>query len=358
MNKSAFTGKIVLVTGAAGFVGSHLVEYLSKVGASVIALDNRETSFWRQLKENTPSVMTVRGSLSDNSVLKEIFTQHTPEFIFHLAGNANVPSSVKDPRMDFTANCINTLELLEAVRSYTPKSRVVLASSSAVYGEPGKDKITEDTPLKPISPYGTSKLCAEELCRIYYKTYGVQTLITRLFNCYGPRMGRFVILDFIKKLTNDSSTLEILGDGTQTRDFTYIDDVIHGLTLVAEKGIAGESYNISSGTSHTVTELAQYVIEALHLRGTTSLNYTGSSWKGDAQFWSVSICKAQLLGYTPRTELKSGVKHVVAWHKLSLNNHVDKSVTSTATVTASPSPLAALSTGIKNALDWYRRRSP
>jgi UDP-glucose 4-epimerase len=358
MNNGAFSEKIVLVTGAAGFVGSHLIEYLSKAGASVVALDNRESAFWRQLRESSTSVIAINGSISESSVIKEILTQYTPEFIFHLAGNANVPNSVKDPHMDFTANCTNTLELLEAVRNYAPKARVILASSSAVYGEPGKDKITENTPHKPISPYGTSKLCAEELCRIYHKTYGTQTLITRLFNCYGPRMGRFVILDFIKKLTNDGSTLEILGDGKQTRDFTYIDDVIQGLLVVAEKGVAGESYNISSGKSHTVTELAQYVIEALHLRGTTSLRYTGSSWKGDAQFWSVDISRAQQLGYTPHTELKSGVKHVVAWHKLSLNSHVDKSLTSPTLSAVSPSPLAVLSTGIKQALDWYRRRSP
>jgi UDP-glucose 4-epimerase len=350
---SALAGKKVLITGAGGFVGSHLVERLLTLGASVIALDSRTNPYWDNARHRYDTLTVANVDLTDRSALQRIFAEHVPDIVFHLAGNANVPNSVKHPTADFASNCTSTVEVLEAMRLFASRARLVLASTSAVYGEPGREKIKETTPLQPIAPYGSSKVCAEEMCRIYYKTYNIHVSIGRLFNCYGPRMKKFVISDFITKLMSNPEQLEILGDGRQTRDFTYIDDAVSGLITIARNGLPGESYNISTGVSYSVTELAQVVIEALGLTGRTTISYSGSSWKGDAQFWSVDITKAQSIGYVPQFNLKLGVAKTTQWlQSLPLHRAIERAGE---TAKQQPGNSATLTGKIKNIVEWCMR---
>jgi UDP-glucose 4-epimerase len=148
---------------------------------------------------------------------------------------------------------------------------------------------------------------------MFHAVYKLPVIIARLFNTYGPGMPRFVVLDFLRKLQKDPSRLEILGNGKQVRDFNYVEDTVAGLLVLAEHGEAGEAYNIASGLSHSVIELAHLVIDACGLTGQTTLSFTGESWVGDAQRWEVSIKKIMAPGYAPKVPLREGVERVTEW---------------------------------------------
>lgn len=310
-----FEERRVLVTGGAGFIGSHLVDALVAEGARVVVVDNLQAGGWANLDEKARQATRETGDVRDASALQRIVNQYQPEFVFHLAANASVPGSVADPAYDFQTNCGGTFALLDVLRRLSPCPTVVLASSGAVYGEPRHLPITETDPLCPISPYGASKLAAEVESRMFVEVYGLPVVLARIFNSYGPRMPRFVVLDFLRKLRDTPGCLEILGSGKQVRDFTYVGDTVAGLLLLALRGAAGEAYNIASGVPHSVTDLALALLRILGLEGKTEIRYSGASWVGDAQRWEVDVSKLRDLGYRPRTDLETGLKQVVGWFR-------------------------------------------
>jgi UDP-glucose 4-epimerase len=236
-----------------------------------------------------------------------------PEYVFHMAANASVPGSVADPRYDFESNAAGAFNVLDACRGLKGLRKTVLASSGAVYGEPREFPLTESSPLAPISPYGASKLAAETEARVFSSVYGTPVVIARIFNSYGPRMPRFVVFDFLRKLQKDPSRLEILGNGKQVRDLNYVTDTVAGLILLAEKGATGESYNLASGRHHNVTEIARELLDVLGLSGRTKLAFSGESWDGDAQRWEVAVDKIASLGYSPAVGLREGLERVTRW---------------------------------------------
>jgi len=298
--------------GGAGFIGSHLVEALCAQGANVTVLDNLQAGCWENLGPCRSAVTTVEGDVRDEKCVGDLFRETGPEFVLHLAANASVPGSVEDPVYDFQSNAAGTFVVLNAVRSVLPEASLVIASSGAVYGEPESFPLTEDSPLKPISPYGASKLCAEHEARLFARVYGVNVKIARLFNTYGPRMPRFVVFDFLKKLQSHPRHLEILGTGKQVRDLNFVTDTVQGVLLLALCGESGHAYNIASGTSYTVTEIAERLLRILGLTG-TQLHYTGESWSGDAQHWEVAIDALKELGYNPQVPLSDGLRRVQKW---------------------------------------------
>jgi UDP-glucose 4-epimerase len=311
---NAFQDKPVLVTGGAGFIGSHLVERLVEGGARVTVLDNLQAGKWSNLDRAVgKGVSTIEGDVRNRSQVEAAVREVGPNYVFHLAANASVPGSVEDPVYDFDSNCVGTFEVLNAVKQKGGCEKVVVVSSGAVYGEPASFPIQETDPLAPISPYGASKLNAEVTARMFHRVYGQPAVIARLFNAYGPRMARFVVLDFLRKLERDPARLEVLGTGQQVRDFTYVADTVQGLMRLAASGAPGEAYNVSSGTYCSVTELAQRIIAVLGLTGKTEITYTGKSWVGDAQRWEVSIEKLRAIGYRPQHSLDDGIRQTVEW---------------------------------------------
>lgn len=305
----------VLVTGGCGFIGSHLVEALVAQGARVWVLDNLRAGKLDNLLAVRDAVEIEIGDVRDTTRVREVVGRCRPQVVFHLAANASVPGSVEDPAYDFETNSAGTFVLLDALRGQQELAKVVLASSGAVYGQPVTFPITEAHAESPISPYGASKTCTETTARMFCQVYGLPVVIARIFNTYGPRMARFVVLDFLRKLRKDPDVLEVLGDGQQKRDFTFVTDIVQGLLLLAERGLTAEAYNLSSGSSVSVTEVAHKLIAALGLAGQTRITYTGSSWTGDAQRWEVSIGKLSRLGYMPTVDLEAGLQKTIQWFR-------------------------------------------
>lgn len=306
-------GVRILVTGGCGFIGSHLVECLVARGAAVWVLDNLQSGTLANVAAVRDQIELMIGDVRDAKCVKRALGSSRPAFTFHLAANASVPGSVQDPAYDFETNCAGAFVLLDALRGFACSEKIVLASSGAVYGQPRILPIVEEHPTDPISPYGASKVCAETIARMFCRVYGMPIVIVRIFNTYGPRMARFVVLDFLHKLRHNPAVLEVLGDGQQIRDFAFVSDTVQGLLLLAECGLTAEAYNLSSGRSVSVTDLAHRLITALGLRDQTRITYTGSSWPGDAQRWEVSIAKLGLLGYRPTVDLDDGLQRTIQW---------------------------------------------
>lgn len=307
----------VLVTGGCGFIGSHLVEALVARGARVWVLDNLRAGTLDNVQAVRHMVGVIVGDVRDSACVRRTFEICRPQVVFHLAANASVPGSVEDPVYDFETNCTGTFVVLNALREFDFCKRVVLASSGAVYGQPQSFPISEASAIDPISPYGSGKAGAELTARTFFRVYRTPVVVARLFNSYGPRMARFAILDFLRKLRHDPSSLEILGNGEQRRDFTFVTDTVAGLILLAERGRMAESYNVSSGRSITITEMAYALFAALGLSTATRITYTGSSWPGDAQRWEVDIAKIRALGYSPEISLVDGLSRTARWFQES-----------------------------------------
>jgi UDP-glucose 4-epimerase len=315
-----FRDRSVLVTGGAGFIGSHLVEALMAAGAQVTVLDNLQAGSWENLPSPSESCKCIEGDVRDNEAVANAIHDCRPGFVFHLAANASVPGSVEEPCYDFESNCGGTFALLNALRLAEISPHVVVASSGAVYGEPEAFPIHETSSLVPISPYGASKLGAEVESRMFSDVYDLPVSIARIFNSYGPRMPRFVVFDFLRKLQNTPDHLEILGNGKQVRDLNYVSDTVAGLMILALRGNSGEAYNLASGGSHNVTEIAHMLLDILGLRERAKISYTGESWSGDAQRWEVDIKRIQSLEYSPAIPLEEGLTRVVAWYQQKYGN--------------------------------------
>jgi UDP-glucose 4-epimerase len=295
----------IVVTGGAGFIGSHLVERLAGT-ADVVILDNFQSGSRRNLQHVTGEVKVAQGDIRDWETVKEVVKGSSS--IFHLAANASVPFSVQDPRCDFETNALGTLNILEAARKYNVEN-VIYASSAAVYGEPEYFPMDENHPTRPISPYGVSKLAGEHMGTVYKEVYGLNFSAVRIFNTYGPRQPRYVMYDLLKKLKLNSSELEVLGTGEQVRDYCYVSDMVDALMLVAQKGEG--IYNVAGGIPTSVREVAEFLVSKISPH--TRIVYTGTSWKGDIQVLTADIQKIRTLGFNPNVSLHEGIQELITW---------------------------------------------
>lgn len=308
-------GSKVLVTGAAGFIGSHIAERLNSMGLEVIGIDNLSNGYEENLAalRGSPGFRLVRGSILNTKDLSRACDG--VDFVIHMAAQPSVAKSAENPMEDFEVNAVGTLNVLECARKVDAKA-VLLASSSTVYGD-AELPTPEDHPLRPISNYGASKATAEVYCSSYNSLYGIRTASLRYFNIYGPRSHKGVMFDLLKKLQNDKSKLEVLGTGDQEKDYLHIEDAVDATLLVAEKGkLAGESYNVGSGKAYTVKEIARLLFEILELSGKTKLLYKGGlSWSGDVQKTQADISKLKKLGFVPKVGLEQGMRTLVKWYQ-------------------------------------------
>lgn len=302
----------VLVTGGAGFIGSHLVDGLLARGHSVTVLDKLSSGTMDNLKTHTgkPAFRFIQGDIRDAEAVKRALAG--VDAVIHEAAMISVPLSIKNPEFARSVNVDGTLTLLKASLGHGVK-RFVYSSSCAVYGEQAGPPISENAPLKPLSPYASSKLAAEKNCLAFHEREGLETVCLRYFNVYGPRQtfGEYagVMMKFLERLRSDQPPI-IYGDGEQTRDFIFVGDVAEATLLALErKGVAGEVINIGTGEATSINELCEIFLAAA---GNTGLNPINKSPRaGDIRHSQADIKKAEkLLGFKPRVSLKEGVKRL------------------------------------------------
>lgn len=309
--------KKVLLTGAAGFIGARVAELLSAQNIKVIGIDNLNDYYDVNLKKERlqklpKDVEFHHMDIEDKARLQEIFSQHDFDVVFNLAARAGVRYSMENPEVYMSTNAMGTLNLLECMREKKVK-KMVLASTSSLYaGQPMP--FTEDLAVNtPISPYAASKKAAEAMAYSYHYLYGIDVSVVRYFTVYGP-MGRpdmspFIFADKILK----GEELPIYGDGTQSRDFTFVDDIAEG-TILAAKNVGYEIINLGGGNNPVDLKSMIGILEKYSGKK-AKLKYLDPI-KADMDSTWADISKAKkLLGWEPKVKLEDGLKKLMDWHK-------------------------------------------
>jgi len=316
---SYWKNKKVLLTGADGFVGSHLAEKLIDLGASltivVRATSNHGTSSYHFKNLNLNYVKKCKKiiccDISSTDIIRHIIKDN-PKIIFHLAANAYVPYSFEHPLEVNEANVVGTLNILEATRQLKGIEKIICTSSSEVYGTALAKKINEDHPLNPTSPYAASKAAADRYCFSYIQTYNLPITIIRPFNTYGPRHTYDVIPKFIKMAINNKD-ITIHGDGKQSRDLTYVSDAVNAFLLVARKNISLKRViNFGTGKDYTINFLAK---EIRKISNSKSKIIYIEKRKAEVQRLTCDATLCKKLGWKHSIDIKKGLKLNIDWAK-------------------------------------------
>ena len=304
------------MTGAAGFIGSHLVERLLDLGYYVVGLDNLSSGSL----DNLAGVMGrrgfrfVRADLLDLSTLPEDLFR--VDVVFHMAANPEVRHSTRDPLDHYHQNLTATMNALERARR-CGAGVFVFASSSTVYGDAEAIPTPEEHPIRPISIYGATKAAGEMLCQTYSRLYGLKCLVLRYANIVGPRLRHGVIYDFINKLRESSKELEILGDGSQRKSYLYIEDAVNAsiraLDYMLKNSSTEEIYNIGNKDWVSVLEIADIVIETMGLKGVryrfSPATPDGRGWPGDVKLMLLDISRLERkTGWVPSLSSREAVR--------------------------------------------------
>jgi len=301
---------VALVTGGAGFIGSHLVDRLLDEGWFVRVIDNFSTGRWENLKQHrgNPRLEVLVGDLKNiGDCLKAV---KGVDVVFHFASNPEVRVSSIEPTLHFNDSVVATFNLLEAMRKCGVKE-LVFASSSSVYGEPEQIPVDESATVRPVSVYGACKLACESLIHAYSRLYGIRAIILRYANVVGSRLRHGVIYDLLMKLANNPRELEVLGDGTQVRSFIHISDAIEGTLIAWRKTTENYAvYNVASEDWITVSEVAKIITKALGLENVRIVYrpiLNGVGWLGDVKRIALKIDKLKSLGFRPKYSSKEAV---------------------------------------------------
>ncbi|MEM4435693.1 MAG: SDR family NAD(P)-dependent oxidoreductase [Thermosphaera sp.] len=317
--------KKALVTGGAGFIGSHLVDKLVSKGWYVRVVDNFSSGRLENVEHHRSNsrVEVSKGDLKDPRVAEE--SVKDVDIVFHYAANPEVRVSTTNPEVHFNENILATFNLLEAMRKRGVRE-IVFASSSSIYGEPEAIPVTEDASMRPVSVYGASKAACENLIHAYSKLYGIKAIVLRYANVVGPRLRHGVVYDFIVKLGRNAEELEILGDGNQVRSYIYVDDAVEA-TMVAYDNSEKlfNVYNVASEDWITINEVAEAVTHAIGLR---SVKYAykpvlhGIGWIGDVKQIALDVSKLKELGWRPRMRSREAVAKAASdiLHELKSHN--------------------------------------
>ncbi|MEJ2293975.1 MAG: GDP-mannose 4,6-dehydratase [Candidatus Lokiarchaeota archaeon] len=310
----ALKDKKVFITGVAGFIGSNLADKWLELGADVIGLDNMFNGSLGNLQNTLKykKFRFVKGDLRDLSIILE-FTKER-DIIYHLGAFTSVPQSILMPETCNAVNVTGTINVLNAARK-NDVEKIILSSSSSVYGDANTLPLTENMPRNPISPYGTSKLAAESYMHSFHEVYGLDTLTLRYFNVYGPRQKdspyRGVLAIWLGRIERNEPLI-IFGDGKNSRDFTYIKDVVEGNLLAAEKSIPGEILNIGAGSPISLNDLSALMLKVTNKQH-LSIKHTDPR-PGDILHSFADISKVKkMLGFVPKYDQKSGLRDYLDW---------------------------------------------
>jgi GDP-mannose 4,6-dehydratase len=298
----------VVITGATGFLGSHLTERLVGTGVEVKVVVHRGSSHTSRLKGQVDVVR--------RDIIRSTIPISDASTVFHLAAVSHVGHSIENPRRTFEANTIGTFNVLESVRKSDSVEKFVFVSTAHVYGIPQYLPIDEGHPTYPREPYSASKLAAEGFTLAYGKSYGIPVCIARLFNVFGPRQAQDFVVPVIIEQMLETDVMS-LGNLKPTRDFTYVDDVINGLILMGQQGDG--IYNVGSGKEVSIESLVESIAEILGKRVSVSVQETRKRSKGVEieRMWA-DISRLKSLGWQPEIELIEGLKKTVKWYRNNL----------------------------------------
>src|SRR4030066_961806 len=302
----------ILVTGGAGFIGYHLCTKLTSLTPHVTIYDNLSSGKLENVKD-VPKAKFVKGDILN---LKQLCSQEESDLIFPPAAQVVVPYSMENPTEDFETNARGTLNVLEKARK--DDSRLVFASSAAVYGNPAQLPTPEEYGFHPFSCYGLSKVVGEEYCEIYGSQYGLDITILRFAKVYGSRC-HGVVNDFLDKLSRNPEKLEIIGTGQQSRDFVCVSDVVDALMSAATgENAVGKASNIGFGKTTKIIDLAKMILKILNISDKTVISTTNVSWQGDISTIWFDITKAKReLNWTPKIRLEDHLEKLVAERKIT-----------------------------------------
>jgi UDP-glucuronate 4-epimerase len=320
--------KNILVTGGAGFIGSHLIEKLLKQGHKVVCIDNLNDYYDLELKEtnlqsiadSTQSLKEVSGhfifykiDICDLRNLRPIFAENNFEVVVHLAGRAGVRPSLENPEQYVQSNISGTVNLLELCREYKiPK--FIFGSSSSVYGSSPEQVPFSETQdcTKPISQYAATKSAGEQLCHVYNHLYGIKIICLRFFTVYGPRQRPDLAIHKFAKLISANQEIPVFGNGSTSRDYTYITDILQGITAAVDDAeLSFEIINLGGSKTVTLTRLIKLLETNLNKKAKIK---TLPAQPGDVPITFANVSKAkQLLGYNPNTPIEEGIKLFCEW---------------------------------------------
>ena len=312
----------ILVTGGAGFIGSHLCERLLSNKVHVICLDNFDSFYDPDIKIKNAEGMTkkfqdlfelVTGDIRNPDHLKGIFQKNRFDFVIHLAARAGVRPSIADPLLYQNVNIRGTIVLLEACKAYKIKN-FIFASSSSVYGENQRVPFTEeDLDIQPVSPYGATKRAGELLCYSYHHLYGMNIACLRIFTAYGPRQRPEMAIHKFTRLIDRGEKIPIYGDGSSRRDYTYIDDLIEGILGVIRYHKGFEIYNLGESQTTSLIELIKLIEGAFGKKADIEML---ELQPGDVSVTYADITKAKrMLKYRPKVKMEEGIKRFVEWYR-------------------------------------------
>jgi UDP-glucuronate 4-epimerase len=307
----------VLVTGGAGFIGSHLCEALLANGAELIVIDDFNDFYDPAIKRKNIAgirdrITLMEGDIRDTVMVDSIFAQHQFDKVFHLAARAGVRPSIADPRLYLSTNIDGTLNLLEGCRK-TGVKHFVFASSSSVYGVNKKVPFAEDDLIqRTISPYAASKLAGEQLCSNYSHLYGIRCICLRFFTVYGPRQRPDLAISKFTRNIMAGIPIDQYGDGSTARDYTYIDNIIHGVVAAGIYTASDfEIINLGGSATNTLQQLIVGLEKIISIKA--RINQLPEQ-PGDVPLTYADVSKAQrLLGYTPNTPLRQGLQWYIEW---------------------------------------------
>jgi len=303
-----------LVTGGAGFIGSHLCDRLVGRGDEVWCVDNLHLGRRRNIAhlERTNAFHFLEQDVLDRERLTALFAEAKFDAVFHLAANSDIAAGTADPALDFRLNELTTTAVLDAMRRHGVR-RLFFASTSAIFGEADAVLHEDFGPLAPISFYGASKLAAEAYISTCAHLFGISAVVLRFPNVVGERATHGVIFDFLRKLEKNPRELEVLGDGKQTKPYLYVADLIDAILLACEKSAGPLAVYHAAGIGETsVREIAEIVLAATGRTG-ASIRYTGGDrgWPGDVPRFRYDISRLQALGWTPQRHSTDAVRHAV-----------------------------------------------
>ncbi|MEW6375425.1 MAG: GDP-mannose 4,6-dehydratase [Thermodesulfobacteriota bacterium] len=317
---------MILVTGGAGFIGSHLCGRLLREGHQVICLDNfdsfydpnikiRNVEGWGKTFPDRFELIT--GDIRNVEHLREVFKKNRIDLVVHLAARAGVRPSIEQPLLYQDVNIRGTIVLLEACKEFGIKD-FIFASSSSVYGENQRVPFSEeDLDIQPVSPYGATKRAGELLCYSYHHLYGMNIACLRIFTAYGPGQRPDMAIHKFTRLIDRGEKVPMYGDGSSRRDYTYIDDLVEGILSIIHRHKGFEIYNLGESQTTSLRELIRLIEEALGKKANIEFL---EPQPGDVSITHADITKAKrMLGYQPGVNMKEGIKQFVEWYKKEKN---------------------------------------